>query len=107
MSKQSSLITKSVRNSRTLNTSVRQKIPASNYYFTTENSSQVLDKNPALRFKSAGCQVDTSRWGTVWAMQGNNIPKLDKCMRQKMVKVTTNSGETLKAISYNTDSCSF
>eukprot|EP00090_Calanus_glacialis_P024202 TRINITY_DN37572_c0_g1_i1.p2 TRINITY_DN37572_c0_g1~~TRINITY_DN37572_c0_g1_i1.p2 ORF type:complete len:119 (-),score=38.95 TRINITY_DN37572_c0_g1_i1:24-350(-) len=103
----SSLITQTVQNSRTMNTFVRQNIPASSYYFTTDNSSQLLDKNPALRFKSAGLQVETSRWGTVWTMQGNNMPNLDKCMKQKMVKVTTNSGETLMAISYNTDSCSF
>ena len=100
----SSLIT-----SRTLNTFLRQNFRASKYYFITDNSSQILDKNPALRFKSGGWQEDNKKWGLLWTLQGSKrpMPKLDMCVKQKLVMVTTNSGEKVMAVTFNTDSCSF
>ena len=94
-------------NSRTLNTFVRQNTPASNYYFTTENHSQILDKNPALRFKSGGWQEDNKTWGLLWTLQGSTkpMPKLDISVKQKLVRVTTKSGEKVMAVTYNTESC--
>ena len=93
--------------SRTLNTFVRYNSPSANYYFTTDNNSNILENNPALKFKSAGCQEDTKRWGTIWTSAGNTMPKLNMCVRQKVVKVMTSSGELLTAIAYDTDRCFF
>ena len=101
----SSLITQSVKKSRTLNTFVRQNTPASKYYFTTDKSSHIMDKNPALRFKSGGWQEDNKKWGLLWTLHGSNrpMPKLDMCVKQKLVRVTTNSGQKVMAVTYNTD----
>ena len=97
-----------IQNYRALNTTVRQNMTLSNTIFTTDNKlANILRQNTALRFKSGGWQEDTKKWGLLWTLEGKNRtkPMLDMCVKQKLVKVTTNSGEKVMAITINTDSC--
>merc|ERR1712129_386549 len=88
----------------------RQNMTLSNTIFTTDNKlANILKQNTALRFKSGGWLEDTKKWGLLWTLEGKNrtIPILDACVKQKLVEVTTNSGEKVTAININTDSCSW
>ena len=80
----------------------------SNTIFTTDNKlATILKQNNTFWFKSGGWQEDTKKWGLLWTIDGKNRtkPMLDMCVKQKLVKVTTNSGEEVMAITINTDSC--
>ena len=82
-------------------------VPATKFYFTPNNQNLILDRKHRLKLKCAGLQEDTKRWGFLWSMVGDNVPRVDRCMEQKVVKVTAISGETVMAITFDNSSCSF
>eukprot|EP00091_Calanus_sinicus_P006555 TRINITY_DN17248_c0_g1_i1.p1 TRINITY_DN17248_c0_g1~~TRINITY_DN17248_c0_g1_i1.p1 ORF type:complete len:109 (-),score=25.78 TRINITY_DN17248_c0_g1_i1:130-456(-) len=61
-------------------------------YFVTDNNNQILKANPGLRFKSGGWQEDNKKWGLLWTTESNNVPRLNSCYKQKLVRVTTKAG---------------
>ena len=108
-----------IQSSRALNTTARAlknpvtgkpSLATCQYIFTTDHrSSFILEENNALKlkFKTGGYQEDNKKTGILWTLQGQNrtlLPRLDKCIKQKLVRVTTNSGEKVMAIACNTES---
>ena len=98
----SKLFSQSVQNSRAHSAFGSRNAPVSNY-FITDNNNQILNKTPGLRFKSGGWQEDNKKWGLLWTIEGNIMPNVDMCFKQKLVKVTTKTGERVMAITYDTN----
>ena len=69
-------------------------------YFITNNNNKSLILHPGLRFKSGGWQEDNKKWGLLWTMEGNNTPRMDKGLKQRMVRVATMTGEMVTAIAF-------
>eukprot|EP00092_Neocalanus_flemingeri_P040022 GFUD01043591.1.p1 GENE.GFUD01043591.1~~GFUD01043591.1.p1 ORF type:complete len:108 (+),score=34.00 GFUD01043591.1:32-355(+) len=102
----SSLVTQS---SRALSAFGARHAPVSNF-FITDNNNGIMNNIKGLKFKSGGWQEDNKRWGLLWTMEGNNRhvhTQMDRGFKQKLVKVTTKTGETVLAIAYETSSYSF
>ena len=74
-------------------------------YFVTDNNNQILKANPGLKFKSGGWQEDNKKWGLVWTTESSIKPRMDRCFKQKQVKVTTKAGKTVMAITYDSSGC--
>ena len=100
----SKLIIQSVQNSRSHSAFGARNSPPS-YIFMTDNNNRIQNKFTGLKFKSGGCQEDTKKWGLLSTMQGNNMPRMDICIKQKLVMVTTQTGEKVMAITCEDSSC--
>ena len=74
-------------------------------YFVTDNNNQILKANPGLKFKSGGWQGDNKKWGLLWTTESKSMPRMDRCFKQKLVRVTTKAGETVVAITYDSSGC--
>ena len=100
----SKFISHSVQNS-SASTFESSNAPVLNY-FITDSNNRILNNVPGLGGWQEGWQEDTKTWGLLWTMKANSMPKMDMYFKQKLVKVTTKTGETVMAITFDTSGCS-
>ena len=78
-----------------------QKTVASDLYFTKDLKCNIVEKKPNMCFKSEGWLEDNKEWGLLWTK-----PVMPSwCVKQKMVKVVTDEGEAVTAITFDMSSC--
>ena len=104
-----SLVRHAVQTSRALSAFGARNTLADSHYFITDGNNRIQNQIKGLKFRSGAWREDNGekQWGLLWTMQDDFRQKctLDVCFKQKMVKVTTKTGETVMAIQYDTSKC--
>ena len=75
------------------------------YYFLSAIHKQMVDKNPGLVFQTGALEKQSNSFGAIWTSPDDFYLVKPLCYKERRVEVKIPSGETITAITWDTDLC--
>ena len=88
-----------------LTKAVNNKVAKGVSFFITESNNDIVKRLPGLKFQGGGWETGSKMWGLIWKADTSTLKRVDSCLRQSPVKVSSSNGAIINAVRLDHRAC--